>query len=134
MFGGENMDDFSEEEAKTKGKMYALTTLSVIAVIIGFFVCSILLVKSCMSDITKNKFYILAIDDKNMPNVISLLENENYDYCESMYKIDYYRTFSKGLEIEIYCKDEKNMIQSIKNSDTSKLVDYIILNGRMEIK
>ena len=123
----------TEEEVKTKGKMYAMTTSSVIVVIVGLVVCFILCVKSFVSGISKNNYYVLELDDKNRIEIISMLENEEYDYCKLIYKIDYYKTFSNGYEMHIYCKEEKDIVRSIKNFDTSKLVDYIILNGKREI-
>ena len=45
--------DFNEDEeiTKTKGKMYAITTLSVIAVIIIFVIMSILSINAFFSDL-----------------------------------------------------------------------------------
>lgn len=62
--------DENEEEIKAKGKMYALTTLTVIGVIIIFVIICIFSFKSLFNDISKHKYYVLEINDENKEKII----------------------------------------------------------------
>lgn len=66
--------DENKEEIKVKGKMYALTTLTVIGVIILYVIICIFSFKSLFNDISKHNYYVLEINDENKEKIISFLD------------------------------------------------------------
>lgn len=120
-----NHDDIEEKIIKTKGKMYAITTLSIISVIIIFFVMSIYLIKLIGNKIFKHReyYYSLEINSKNKEQIVSLLKSKEIDYCESLYKIEYTYSFPHQDGITIYCKNDKNINLYTDNKD--ELIEYI---------
>lgn len=127
--------DENEEAIKAKGKMVAITTLSVIGVIIVFIILGIFIIKSFFSELSKKYYYTLEINDNNRNQIIRLFEEENvYDphYCSSMYKIEYAKSFPDGTSYTIYCKDEDNIHFGIDKVEEDKLQSYIYENGTVE--
>lgn len=123
-------DNNKEEIIKTKGKMYAITTLSIIGIIILFLVIGIYFIKSTVNDFFKYKenYYSLDITSDNKEPIISLLKTKEINYCESLYKIEYIYSFPHREEITIYCKKEQNINLYTDNNDN--LVEYIKNNGK----
>lgn len=134
--------DENDEIIKTKSKMYVITTLSITGVIILFVVISIFSIKSVFNSllITKNEYFALNIDDKNKDKIIELFNNEkenifpNKNYCESIYKIEYYHLFPDGTQYTMYCKDEDGITFGIDKVGEDTLATYIYENGKREIK
>lgn len=128
--------DFNEndEEIKAKGRMIAITTLSVIGAIIIFVIIGIFFVKSFFTELVKSENYVLEINNNNnnkdKDKIIELLKNENQKYCDSIYKIEYRQLFPNDQDVKIYCKDEDNINFGIY--DTSELITYIHNNGTLE--
>lgn len=54
-------------------------------------------------------FHTLELTDVHKKQIISLLDKENIDYCESMYKIEYIELFPDDYSMTIYCKSEDNI-------------------------
>lgn len=123
-------DNNEEETVKTKGKMYAITTLSIIGIIIVFFVIGIYFIKSISNEVFKYRenYYSLDINDDNKDQIVSLLKTKNIDYCESLYKIEYIYSFPHREEVTIYCKNDKDVNLYTDNND--ELVKYIKDNGK----
>lgn len=135
--------DFNEDEeiTKTKGKMYAITTLSVIAVIIIFVIMSILSINAFFSDLSKNVYYVFEVNNDSKDYIIDIIEEEkeNYiisedkmPYCNSIYKIEYWSNFIGSQSITVYCNDEDDIQFGIDDDFSSKLVEYIKGNGIRE--
>lgn len=123
-------DNNEEETVKTKGKMYAITTLSIIGIIIVFFVIGIYFIKSISNEVFKYRenYYSLDINDDNKDQIVSLLKTKKIDYCESLYKIEYIYSFPHREEVTIYCKNDKDVNLYTDNND--ELVKYIKDNGK----
>lgn len=123
-------DNNEEETVKAKGKMYAITTLSIIGIIIVFFVIGIYFIKSISNEVFKYRenYYSLDINDDNKDQIVSLLKTKNIDYCESLYKIEYIYSFPHREEVTIYCKNDKDVNLYTDNND--ELVKYIKDNGK----
>lgn len=131
--------DFNEEEiVKTKSKMYVITTFSVIGVIILFILIFIFSINSTINDFSKKTYYVLDVTNKNKNEVIELLEQEkenmfyNNNYCDSMYKIEYYNMFPDGTDYTIYCKEEDNINFGIDKVGEDTLATYIKNQGYIE--
>ena len=131
--------DFNEEEiVKTKSKMYVITTFYVIGVIILFILIFIFSINSTINDFSKKTYYVLDVTNKNKNEVIELLEQEkenmfyNNNYCDSMYKIEYYNMFPDGTDYTIYCKEEDNINFGIDKVGEDTLATYIRNQGYIE--
>lgn len=125
-----NFED--EEIIKTKSKMYAVTLLSVVVVLAIVIIGIIVSIKSFLTEISKHQYYVLDINDDNREKIISLLNGEQFDYCESMYKIEYEQLFPDGKSAKIYCKDKDDISFYIDDDKKSELVQYIFYYGDME--
>ncbi len=123
-------DNNEEETVKTKGKMYAITTLSIIGIIIVFFVIGIYFIKSISNEVFKYRenYYSLDINDDNKDQIVSLLKTKKIDYCESLYKIEYIYSFPHREDVTIYCKNDKDVNLYTDNND--ELVKHIKDNGK----
>lgn len=123
-------DNNEEETVKTKGKMYAITTLSIIGIIIVFFVIGIYFIKSISNEVFKYRenYYSLYINDDNKDQIVSLLKTKKIDYCESLYKIEYIYSFPHREDVTIYCKNDKDVNLYTDNND--ELVKHIKDNGK----
>lgn len=133
--------DENDEEIKTKGKLYAITALSVVGIIVVSITIGIFSIKSVFNYLfTKKEYFILNVDSKNRDKVIELFNKEkeaiffNKNYCDSIYKIEYYNLFPDGREYTMYCKDEDNITFSIDKAGEDTLATYIYKNGKREIK
>ena len=124
--------DFNEEEiVKTKSKMY-------VGVIILFILIFMFSINSTINDFSKKTYYVLDVTNKNKNEVIELLEQEkenmfyNNNYCDSMYKIEYYNMFPDGTDYTIYCKEEDNINFGIDKVGEDTLATYIKNQGYIE--
>lgn len=129
--------DENDEQMKRKTKIYTITTFSVIGAIIVFIIIGILSINAFF---TKKEYFVLNVNDKNKYKVIELFEKEKEnifytkDYCDSIYKIEYYNLFPDGTSYTMYCKDEKNITFGIDKVGEDTLATYIYENGKREIK
>lgn len=128
--------EFNDEEEiiKTKSKMYTITILSVIGVIILFITIFAFSVKSFFNDASNHKYYVLDVNTENKDKIISLLKEENIKYCESIYKIEYAQLFPNDKSAKIYCRNEKDVEFTISDNKESQLANYIYNNGILERK
>ena len=127
------MDDLEKyEEEKTKGKMFAITTISVIIAIIVFITLGIFSIKAFFKDLSTHKYYVLEVNELNKQEVITMLENEDKKYCESLYKIEYTTLFPNGINAKIYCNDEEDIYIPIEDDKPSEIINYISRNGNLE--
>lgn len=128
--------EFNDEEEiiKTKSKMYTITILSVIGVIILFITIFVFSVKSFFNDASKHKYYVLDVNTENKDKIIFLLKEENIKYCESIYKIEYEQLFPNDKSAKIYCRNEKDVEFTISDNKESQLANYIYNNGILERK
>ena len=122
-----SFDDDQEvklEKEKTKAKIWMY--ILIIFVSVGgatWFIYSICLsFKALGEDLSKNTYYVLELTDDTKKEIVTILENENKSYCESMYKIEWNHRFPHGTNIEIYCKGTENIII---NSSDSEVIKYI---------
>ena len=123
-----NFDD-NDKIDKEKGKMYALTTLFVIGVFVILVIVGIFSMSACFVDMGKHKYYLLEVNKENKEQIISLLEQENKPYCESIYKIEYEQLFPNDKSVKVYCKKEADIKFSISDNEESELANYIFENG-----
>lgn len=126
------MDNNNNEEEiiKTKGKMYAITTLSIIGILIVFFVMCIYIINTIGHEVFKHKenYYSLNITNENKEQIITWLKTKEIDYCESLYKIEYIYSFPHKEGIIFYCQNDKNINLYVDNND--ELIKYIKSNGQ----
>lgn len=126
-----NEENINVEIEKTKGKLYIITILSIIIALTIFVFFEISSLKKFNHDLQQHKYYVVEINEKNQDEIKFLLDEENLEYCESMYKIEYERVFNGKVFLTLYCKGEKNKSLSIYN-DESKIIHYIFENGIIE--
>ena len=119
-----------EEQQKTKLKVLLCTIFILILVAgITLFIYSIYVsIKSLGNDLSIHTFHVIEIDFDNKNEIISILEKENRNYCESMYKIEYESLFPNDYSANIYCMDEDNISFSISDNEHSNLIKYIYDN------
>lgn len=119
---------------KAIAKMIIITLFSlIIVIIIAIFVFKYSYNK-IMEGLSKDTYYILDVDEDNIEKVISLIQEENRNYCDSLYKIEYYNMFPDGTSYLLYCKDEDNIKFSIDKVGTDMLLQYIYDNGTSEVR
>lgn len=131
--------EFNDDEIITKGKMYIFIVIVVILVIVFICLSVYFSFKALDEDLSKKYYYYVDINDKNKDEIISLLHEEKdnmigTNYCDSMYKIEYYNIFPNGTSYTIYCKDTDNINFSIDKVGEDKLQSYIYKYGDMERK
>ncbi len=129
--------EFNEDEIKTKGKMYNFIIIVVILVIVFICLSIYFSFKALGEDLSKKYYYYVDINNQNKDEIMSLLNEETdnmtgINYCDSMYKIEYYNTFPDGTNYTIYCKDTDNIGFSIDKVGEDKLQSYIYKYGDME--
>lgn len=122
------------EKANTKGKIIAITTLSIIGVIIIIIIIIVILVKSFFEDLSKNKYYVLNVNENNREQIILLLKQEDKKYCESIYKIEYTQLFPNDKSAKIYCTNENDITFGIYDNKPSELANYIRENGIVDMR
>ena len=135
---GEVME-FNDDEVRTKGKMYTFMVIALILVIVFICLSVYFSFKALGEDLSKKNYYYVDINEKNKDEIIRLLNEEKDDmisanYCDSMYKIEYYNTFPDGTSYTIYCKNMDNINFSIDKASEDKLQSYIYKYGDMERK
>ena len=121
--------DISEEEVRAKGKIIATTVFIVIGVFVIFIIIGIISIKMFFNNLTKQQYYVLDVNSNNKDKVISLLENEEFEYCESIYKIEYLQQFPDGKSAKIYCENEEDIKFEIYDNKVNELAKYIYENG-----
>ena len=121
--------DISEEEVRAKGKIIATTVFVVIGVFVIFIIIGIISIKMFFNNLTKQEYYVLDVNSNNKDKVISMLENEEFEYCESIYKIEYLQQFSDGKSAKIYCENEEDIKFEIYDNKVNELAKYIYENG-----
>ena len=122
------------EKEKTKLKIW-LCTISILILVAGIilFIYSIYAsIKSLGNDLLIHNFYTIEIDFNKKNEIISILEKENRNYCESMYKIEYESLFPNDYNAKIYCMDEDNISFGVADNEHSNLIKYIHDNGIIE--
>lgn len=121
-------DDTCELE-KTKSKMFAITFLVVIGVLILLVIIEFISTKSFFKELQKKTYYVVDINENNKIEIISLLKNIEVEYCESMYKIEYLKLFPDDGSGKIYCNDVDNISFGVYDStNDNKFAHYIIEN------
>lgn len=129
-----SFDDDQEvklEKEKTKVKiwMYILIIFVSVGGVVWFIYSIYLSFKALGEDLSKNTYHVLELTDDTKKEIVTILENENKNYCESMYKIEWNHSFPHSTNIKIYCKDTENIIF---NSSDSEMLKYINDNGIIE--
>ncbi len=119
------------EKEKTKAKiwMYILIIFISVGGVVWFIYSIYLSFKALGEDLSKNTYHVLELTDDTKKEIVTILENENKSYCESMYKIEWNHSFPHSTNIKIYCKDTENIIF---NSSDSEMLKYINDNGIIE--
>lgn len=128
----------TEEEAIKKGKRIANITFIIIGIVVSLIIISIFLIKNILES---KEYFVLEVNDKNRDKVLELLNNEkenmsykNDYYCNSIYKIEFFRLFPDGTNYTIYCKNEENINFDIDKVGIDTLEKYIYENGKKEIR
>ncbi len=129
-----NFDDdqaikLEKEKTKVKIWMYILIIFVSVGGVVWFIYSIYLSFKALGEDLSKNTYHVLELTDDTKKEIVTILENENKNYCESMYKIEWNHIFPHGTNIKIYCKDTENIIF---NSSDSEMLKYINDNGIIE--
>lgn len=117
------------EDAKAKGNIIAVTTLSVIGAII---IAIIAIAKYFLRALSNDVYYILDVNENNRGEIISLLKQENKKYCESIYKIEYTLLFPNDKSAKIYCKNEDDIEFVICDNYSGELAKFVYENGKIE--
>ena len=128
--------DLQEETAKTKGKLYAMTILAVVGVLIVVILSIENFTSQMGKTLTEQTYYYVEINDPNRTEIMNLLVAEKGSdeqfYCDTMYKIEYVAMFPDGTFYTIYCQEQPNINFSIDKVGDDSLKDYIYHNGKME--
>lgn len=130
--------NLSDKEIALKKEKYTIIAFSIIGTIILFAIICIFSVKLLFNATSMKKYYVLNVTNKNKNEVIKLFnqEKENIfytkNYCDSIYKIEYYNGFPDGTNYVMYCKDENNIEFSIDKVGKDTLKAYIYDNGYIE--
>lgn len=113
------------EKEKTKAKiwMYILIIFVSVGGVVWFIYSIYLSFKALGEDLSKNTYHVLELTDDTKKEIVTILENENKNYCESMYKIEWNHSFPRGTNIKIYCKDTENIIFNSSDSEVLKYID-----------
>ena len=124
--------DLEKEKIKIKIWIYFFIIIVSVCCVLWFIYSTYSSFKALGDDLSANTFYILELTDNNRGEIISILEKENRDYCESIYKIEYKALFPNDYSAIIYCSDEDNINFGISDREHSKLIKYIYDNGITE--
>lgn len=121
------------EFEKTKSKMFSITLLVVIGVLILLVIIGFVSTKSFFKELQKKTYYVVDINENNKAEIISLFENMEVEYCETMYKIEYMRGFPDDGSGKIYCNDVDYISFGVYDSTyDSEFVHYILEKGIRE--
>ena len=124
--------DLEKEKIKIKIWIYIFIIIVSVCCVLWFIYSIYSSFKALGDDLSANTFYILELTDNNRGKIISILEKENRDYCESIYKIEYKVLFPNDYSAIIYCSDEDNIYFGISDNENSELIKYIYDNGISE--
>ena len=125
-------EDFEMAEAKTKSWIYVLIIFISVGGIAWFIYSIYLSFKAFGEDLSKNTYHVLELTDDNREKVISILNKEDRDYCESIYKIEIQSLFPNDYYATVYCNNQSDIKYSIASHDNSELIKYIDENGTTE--
>ncbi len=130
------MDDeeLEIEITKTNSKMIIITLLSVIGTIIVLICLLINSIKSSLKILEKHTYHFVDVTDSNKNEIIKILEDENIEYCESLYRIEYLQLFPDDGVGKIYCNNEDYKTFAIYDDSgkESNYRNYIYENGYTE--
>lgn len=124
--------DFEKEKINLKIWLCTISILILVAGITLFIYSIHSSIKSLGNDLSIHTFYVVEIEFNNKNEIISFLEKENRNYCESMYKIEYESLFPNDYSSKIYCIDEDDISFGISDNERSDLIKYIHDNGIIE--
>ena len=124
--------DFEKEKIKVKIWIYIFIITVSVCCVFCFIYSIYSSFKALGDDLSANTFYVLELIDDNREEILSILEKENRDYCESIYKIEYKTLFPNDYSATIYCLDEDNIYFGISDGENSELIKYIYDNGITE--
>lgn len=126
-------NDDTYEFEKNKNKMFSITFLVAIGVLFLLVIIGFILIKSFFKELQDNTYYVVAVNENNKNEIISLLKIIDVDYCESMYKIEYLKLFPNDGSGKIYCNDADNISFGVYDStNDSEFVHYILEKGIRE--
>ena len=124
--------DLEKEKIKIKIWIYFFIIIVSVCCVFWFMYSIYSSFKALSDDLSANTFYVLELIDDNREEILSILEKENRDYCESIYKIEYKALFPNDYSATIYCVNEDNINFGISDREHSKLIKYIYDNGITE--
>ena len=116
-----------QKENKNKIYIYISIIGIILIILIILALCKIVYI---IIDFNYIKYYYLEINDNNRSKIEELLTKENINYCNSMYKIEYYNVGLNYPKINIYCTNEPNITFSSKHKD--ELNNYLYSQGKIE--
>ena len=129
---GFDEQDLELEKVKAKSHIYTITILSIIGAIIIFLILSIISIKKTSDDFFRYREtkYSIDINEQNKDKIIEILKQNENEYCESIYKIEYSVSFPDTVSLKIFCEDGESINLYESNQ---KLIDFVIENGTKEI-
>ena len=136
MYYDEN--DYEEQELQSKIGTSIIITIFVIILIIAIIIITGIVIRVAYNNNSKKNRHVIYIDDKNRADIIEIYEQENkkleYNdkYCESMTKIEFYKTFTNGAVYTVYCSDEDDIHFEIEDVEKDNLTKYIDVFGYIE--
>ena len=117
------MVDMEDLKIKKDKKVIALIAVA------GFIFLSSIFIITFLTNLLKKDYYMLEVNESNISYIIGMLEFENIEYCESIYKIEYTQLFPNDKSATIYCQNGKNIDFVFCDHENSKLATYIQKNG-----
>ena len=126
--------NLDEEEVIRKGNRLGWIILVIITVVVISSIIVIMSIYKMFTSPIPKTYYILEINDNNKEEIIKLYEEEtnNKEYCDSIYKIEYYIGFPDGTSYTMYCRYEDNISFNIDKAGVDNLAKYIRKNGYTE--
>ena len=128
----DKQNDLEKEKTKLKIWLCTISILILVAGIILFIYSIYASIKSLGNDLSMHTFHVVEIDFNNKNEIISILEKENRNYCESMYKIEYESLFPNDYNVKIYCMNEDDISFGVADNEHSNLINHIHDNGIIE--
>ena len=131
-------DEYEEQELASKIGTYIIIGLIVAILIVAIVIIIGIVIRTAYNNNSKKNRHVLYINEKNKADIIKIYEQENknieYDdtYCDSMTKIEFYKTYTNGAVYTIYCSEQDDIHFEIEDVEKDNLTKYIDVFGDIE--
>lgn len=131
-------EDYEEKELASKMGTYIIVGIIVTILIIALVIVVGIIIRVAYNNNSKKTRHVLYINDKNKADIIKIYEQDNknieYDdtYCDSMTKIEFYKTYTNGAVYTIYCAEQEDIHFEIDDVAKDNLTKYIDVFGDIE--